>query len=263
MEQRLHLAMDMPDLAPDSRSYAPAIRAFAALLSHDLGAAKALLDRAAEPIDRHESTAPLAHFGLWTVVASLVQGEAEMARAALRRRPGLLRRANQGALYYADAIVAGCRGDRTTAEQAFLAGDGLLARVEWWGRLLRLFTLEAAIADGWGSPVPLLRADLTAFEQGGDTQLARICRDLLRRAGAPTRRGRGNSAVPPDLRARGITSRELDVLTLVGDGLSNAAISQRLFLSPRTVETHVANLLLKSGVANRSELRTWLRAINP
>jgi DNA-binding NarL/FixJ family response regulator len=109
----------------------------------------------------------------------------------------------------------------------------------------------------------LLRADLTAFEQGGDAQLARICRDLLRRAGAPTRRGRGGSTVPPDLRARGITSRELDVLTLVEDGLTNAAISQRLFLSPRTVETHIANLLLKTGVANRQELRTWFRALNP
>jgi DNA-binding CsgD family transcriptional regulator len=259
MEERLRLVADVPDLAPDSRGYAPAIRAMAALLNHDLAAAKVLLDDAAQPVYGHESAAPLAHFGLWAVVAALVQGEAEVARAALRRRPGLLRRATQGALCYADAIVAGRRGNRTTAEQAFVAGDGLLARVEWWGRFLRLFTLEAAIADGWGTPVPLLRADLTALEQDGDTQLARICRDLLRRAGAPTRRGRGSSTVPPVLRARGITSRELDVLTLVEHGLSNAAISERLFLSPRTVETHVANLLLKSGVANRSELRTWFR----
>jgi DNA-binding CsgD family transcriptional regulator len=166
-------------------------------------------------------------------------------------------------LYYADAIVAGRGGDRRTAEQAFVAGEGLLTRVEWWARFLRLFTLEAAIADGWGTPVPLLRADLTAFEQSGDTQLARICRDLLRRAGAPTRRGRGSSTVPPELRARGITSRELDVLTLVAEGLSNAAVSQRLFLSPRTVETHVANLLLKSGATNRSELRSWFQSLNP
>ena len=79
------------------------------------------------------------------------------------------------------------------------------------------------------------------------SRLARICRDLLRRAGAPTRRGRGDSAVPPALRAIGITSREVDVLTLIADGLSNAAISERLFLSPRTVETHVTSLLTKSG----------------
>ena len=263
MEERLQLIADLPDLAPDLQGYVPAIRAMSALLSHDLVAAKRLLDDAAQPVYGHESTAPLAHFGLWVVVAALVEGESEVARAAVRRRPGLQRRATRGALYYADAIVAGRGGDRRTAEQAFVAGEGLLTRVEWWARFLRLFTLEAAIADGWGTPVPLLRADLTAFEQSGDTQLARICRDLLRRAGAPTRRGRGSSTVPPELRARGITSRELDVLTLVAEGLSNAGVSQRLFLSPRTVETHVANLLLKSGAANRSELRSWFQSLNP
>jgi DNA-binding NarL/FixJ family response regulator len=51
-----------------------------------------------------------------------------------------------------------------------------------------------------------------------------------------------------------VTRRELDVLELVAEGLSNAQIAERLFLSPRTVETHVANLLAKLGAANRTEL---------
>ena len=50
-----------------------------------------------------------------------------------------------------------------------------------------------------------------------------------------------------------MTSREMDVLRLIDAGLTNAAISARLFLSPRTVETHVANLLAKSGTANRQD----------
>ena len=111
--------------------------------------------------------------------------------------------------------------------------------------------------------MPLLRADVAACEQGGDIGLARIGRDLLRRAGAPIRRGRGDSEVPPALRAAGLTSRELDVLRLVEGGLSNRAISERLFLSPRTVETHLGNLLAKSGVANRHELRIWSRSLTP
>ena len=69
--------------------------------------------------------------------------------------------------------------------------------------------------------------------------------------------------MPPRLRAAGVTSRELDVLTLVDRGLTNAAISERLFLSPRTVETHVANLLTKSGTSNRQQLRDWLAAQTP
>jgi DNA-binding NarL/FixJ family response regulator len=60
-----------------------------------------------------------------------------------------------------------------------------------------------------------------------------------------------------------VTGREHDVLRLVAEGLSNADVSARLFLSSRTVETHVARLLAKSGTANRGELRAWYGALTP
>jgi DNA-binding NarL/FixJ family response regulator len=125
---------------------------------------------------------------------------------------------------------------------------------------MRTITLEAAVTERWGDAVPRLRVDLAAFEAAGELQLARTVRDLLRRAGAPTRRGRGDSTVPIGLRAVGVTSREMDVLRLLEDGLSNVDIGNRLFLSPRTVETHVANLLSKSGASNRMQLVTWARS---
>jgi DNA-binding NarL/FixJ family response regulator len=127
----------------------------------------------------------------------------------------------------------------------------------WWRRLLRLLAAEAAIADGWGDPVPMLRADLTAFEAGGDDQLARTCRTLLRRAGVSVRRGRGNTTVPPALRALGVTSREMDVLALVADRLTNTQVAERLYLSTRTVETHVTSLLAKTGTTSRTDLVTF------
>lgn len=130
----------------------------------------------------------------------------------------------------------------------------MLPSQHWWRRLLLLLTAEAMIADGWGDPVSLLRADLTAFEASGDDQLARTCRTLLRRAGVTVRRGRGSAAVPPALRAIGVTSREMDVLGLVADRLTNQQVAERLFLSPRTVETHVTNLLAKTGTTSRAEL---------
>ena len=45
----------------------------------------------------------------------------------------------------------------------------------------------------------------------------------------------------------GVTARELEVLRLLGEGLSNKDIGARLYLSPRTVERHVASLTVKAG----------------
>ena len=88
-----------------------------------------------------------------------------------------------------------------------------------------------------------------------------VIREVLRRAGAPVPRpGRGDTPVPSSLRAVGVTSREVDVLRLMGEGLTNTAIAQRLVLSPRTIETHVANLVAKTGVSNRAGLVALARA---
>ncbi|HIK46108.1 MAG TPA: response regulator transcription factor [Leptolyngbyaceae cyanobacterium M65_K2018_010] len=60
----------------------------------------------------------------------------------------------------------------------------------------------------------------------------------------------------PSLSSSGpeLTPREQDVLILLSDGLSNAQIGDRLFLSPRTVEKYVSSLLRKTETNNRSEL---------
>ena len=66
--------------------------------------------------------------------------------------------------------------------------------------------------------------------------------------------------MPAGLRGVGVTSREMDVLHLVAEGLTNAAIAERLVLSPRTVETHVANLLAKTKVTGRSGLTRLVKS---
>ncbi len=50
------------------------------------------------------------------------------------------------------------------------------------------------------------------------------------------------------------TAREHSVLDLLSEGLSNAHIADRLYLSPRTVEKHVSSLLRKTNTTNRAEL---------
>ncbi|MFW5898962.1 MAG: response regulator transcription factor, partial [Jiangellaceae bacterium] len=74
------------------------------------------------------------------------------------------------------------------------------------------------------------------------------------------RHGRGDTAVPARLRSLGVTSREMDVLQLVAEGLTNSAIAERLVLSPRTVETHVANLVAKTKATGRSGLASLVKS---
>ena len=71
--------------------------------------------------------------------------------------------------------------------------------------------------------------------------------------------GAGGAADPPRTDARnaenpaGLTERQLDVLGLLAEGLSNPEIAERLVLSVRTVDHHVSAILAKLGVSSRRE----------
>jgi DNA-binding NarL/FixJ family response regulator len=60
-----------------------------------------------------------------------------------------------------------------------------------------------------------------------------------------------------------ITPAEQKVLLELGRGLSNKGIAAALVLSPRTVESHISNLLAKSGCRNRTQLLLWALARGP
>ncbi|MBA2770083.1 MAG: hypothetical protein H0U35_13340 [Sporichthyaceae bacterium] len=64
---------------------------------------------------------------------------------------------------------------------------------------------------------------------------------------------------PRPAAAWGLSARELDVVRLVADGLSNKQIGSRLQLSVRTVESHVRHVLIRTGLTNRTQLATWAR----
>jgi predicted ATPase/DNA-binding CsgD family transcriptional regulator len=66
------------------------------------------------------------------------------------------------------------------------------------------------------------------------------------------------TAVPAKKSTMPLSKRELEVAALVSDGLSNKEIASRLFLSERTVETHVSNILNHLGINSRVEIAGWV-----
>lgn len=96
---------------------------------------------------------------------------------------------------------------------------------------------EAAIAEA--------TAALNSFEQLQAAREVDAAASLLRRLGGPARTGPKSQDV--------LTKREAEVLELLGHGMSNAQIADRLFISHKTVEHHVGRILAKLGLRSRAE----------
>jgi DNA-binding NarL/FixJ family response regulator len=109
--------------------------------------------------------------------------------------------------------------------------------------------LAAALVDE--SPevaVAEAKAAFDAFEKLNAARHVDAAAALLRTLGGPARTGPKGARGPGTL-----TRREQEVLELLGLGLSNPEISDRLFISRKTVEHHVGNVLAKLGLRSRAE----------
>jgi DNA-binding NarL/FixJ family response regulator len=88
------------------------------------------------------------------------------------------------------------------------------------------------------------RTALEAFERLHASRHADAAAALLRQL--------GEHVAPPRSTGAPLTAREREVLSLLGEGLSNPEIAERLFISRKTVEHHVSNILSKLALPNRA-----------
>ena len=129
-----------------------------------------------------------------------------------------------------------------------LAGDGRAASALWLQLGCRY---EAALALSQADDEAELRRSIAELHALGAPAAAAVVARRLRRRGArgiprgPRQATRHNPA--------SLTQRELEVLALIAEGLRNAEVAQRLFLSRKTVGHHVSAILRKLGVRTRAE----------
>lgn len=145
---------------------------------------------------------------------------------------------------------------------------GLLATtMEWWDEAERYFVEALRTNQQWGRhpyaaytrsawaemllrrgrledrprALELIQQARSAAERMGMTRLSRLLTPLEARS------GQDSKDHPYDL-----TPREVDVLRLAAEGLANPEIAEQLFVSPRTVSTHLSSVYNKLGVSSRT-----------
>jgi DNA-binding NarL/FixJ family response regulator len=183
------------------------------------------------------------------VRAAIGQGDLELARTAHRELASISATVGNDALRAAERQAGGeialADGDADEAARSFEDAIDLYRRSASpfdlaLAQLGLARALEAADRQGAAIQDALHAAD--GLELLGAGRAAREAAKLVTRLGGQT-----SSA-----KRWGLTGRELEVLRLLADGLSNPAIADRLVISEHTVHRHVANIFTKLGVSSRA-----------
>jgi ATP/maltotriose-dependent transcriptional regulator MalT len=190
--------------------------------------------------------------GDWHGAVESARTAEERARStSLPQRTAIAVCARAAVLLAGDDPPGAARAAREAIPLADSTGNPVLgarARALLGAALGRLGELEPAIAE-------LEYAERTLFEAGAMRESDAAAQELRRLGWRGPRRARGAAGA----RASGALSpRELEVATLVAEGKRNREVAAALFLSEKTVESHLARIYDKLGVRSRAALATIL-----
>jgi non-specific serine/threonine protein kinase len=145
--------------------------------------------------------------------------------------------------------VAGVAADPRRGLTLFAAASRLREEVETPVQLPWSIWLEPAMAEARAA-LPERIAD-KAWESGRAMSSAQLLAFAREARDGPRS---GNAAGS----AGGLSKRELEVARLVASGMTSRAIAERLFLSERTVESHLEHILTKLGFSSRTQVAGWV-----
>jgi non-specific serine/threonine protein kinase len=207
------------------------------------------LDVAVEADDDYGEVGAQYTFGWLEILA----GDPEAARGRFIAALGLV--AESDALSMAQQVegiaVAGMAANPRRAVTLFGAASKLREEVETPVQLPWSIWLEPAMAEARAA-VPERIGD-KAWESGRAMSSAQLLA-LARETPSWPRKGKGGSS------RGGLSKRELEVARLVASGMTSRAIAERLFLSDRTVESHLEHILTKLSFTSRAQVAGWVAA---
>jgi len=166
----------------------------------------------------------------------------ELARPALEHGEGLVR------------LAAGSTVSARAALEAAVVGWDARGRI-WEATWSRLDLATCLLRSNRYAEA------LVVLERIGEVATRLDSTPILERAAEIGRlaRARGGELEP----WHPLTAREFEVAKLIAQGLTNAEIGERIFVSPKTVSAHVEHILAKLGVARRTEIAAWTSTIAP
>jgi DNA-binding NarL/FixJ family response regulator len=222
------------------------------LAAGDVDAAEATLSRALRGVD--PSSTEAASLLALLVDVRLAAGDLDGAHEAAE---ALAACADAHDTDYLCALAALAQGQVCLATNAGDACACLRDALAGFGRAqlpMELARARLAFARALADAQPAVavaeaKAALEAFEELRAARDADAAAAMLRTLGA---------RIAPAKRRRGVLSqREEQVLDLLGHGLSNPEIAERLFISRKTVEHHVGSILTKLGLRSRAEAAAY------
>jgi PAS domain S-box-containing protein len=158
----------------------------------------------------------------------------------------------RGLVYPADREQIRETIDRAIADRSSYTVEYRAIRAD--GRVRNLRSHGDVVVDDRGSPVRVVGIveDITDAKLTQEA-LQSASAELGRRANELQQLALRTATEPPEIPYAPLTARQLEIMQLIAQGLTNAAIAERLFLTEGTIKWHVRQILTKTNSTNRAE----------